>query len=104
MLAAKNRLNLSIVSIKNFKGKRLTSDQFTVLFKPGSNAFKAAITVSKKVAPKAVDRNKIKRRIAEALREQKITGELIVIVNKNIAHLKTRDIQGKLLQLIKKNE
>lgn len=49
------------------------------------------IVVSKKVAKRAVDRNRIKRIIKEALRGKTNEG-LKIIVRNNIANLKTQEV------------
>lgn len=93
MLPASNRLKLSSRSKTDlFKGRKFEFKQFRVIFKKGSR-LKAAIIVSKKVVPKAHERNRIKRVITEALRTQlEIKGEVIIIVKENIAKLKTDQV------------
>ncbi len=104
MLPAKNRLNLSFASNNQVLGKqKLSSDEFRLIAKVRPDVFKAAVVVSKKVAPKAVDRNRIKRLISEALRGQAIfKGELLVIVKKNIAPLKKDEVKDRLFKLFNK--
>ena len=102
MLPLRNRLNLSKApKDRIFSGQKLSSDEFRVIakFKPG--VFKVATSVSKKVARLAVDRNRIKRIITESLRGQSIyEGEFLIIVNKNIAHLKKYEVKDKLFSLL----
>ncbi|MBI2327126.1 ribonuclease P protein component [Candidatus Curtissbacteria bacterium] len=74
----------------------VTNSQEDLLVKRSTNA-KAAIVITKKVAPKAVDRNRIKRIIKEALRSAKIQkGQLQIIVKRNIASLKSYQVKEKI--------
>ncbi len=101
MLPAKNRLNLSKNKFpKNGKRVRLTGEEFDIFFEK-SDDFKAAVIVTKQVAKKAVDRNRIRRIITEALRDMDIKGELVIKVKKNIAGQKTNQVKEKLLALLK---
>lgn len=103
MLNSQNRLPLKHNKRHAF-GQKIEDSVFTLLFKSRSSGkLKAAITVSKKVAPKAVDRNRIKRLIAESLKDKlKIQGDLIIKVNKNLAGLKKDEVASKLDALIKR--
>ena len=103
MLPAKNRLKLSFSKNKGiWKGPRITSDELQLIIEPADSAFKVATVVSKKVAPKAVDRNGIKRLVAESLRDQNRKAQIIVIVKKNIAHLKKNQVKDKLTRMLQK--
>lgn len=102
MLPSKNRLNMS-KKFNQAEGKKVLSEEFVLVSYSRPNSFKLAVTVSKKVAPRAVDRNRIKRLVGESLRHQSIyNGELIIIVNKNIANLKKNQVEAKLIKLFKK--
>lgn len=104
MLPSKNRLKLS--SFKNNKiwqGQRLTSAEIQLIVSPKVNTFKVATVVSKKVAPKAVDRNRIKRLVSQAMGEnQSLQAEVIVIIKKNISHLKKDQVKDKLTRMLQK--
>lgn len=103
MLSPRNRLNLSKITSREFKGKKVSDEEFFLIGKEGVDNFKVGISVSKKVAKKAVDRNRIKRLIAESLRNQKIfAGDLLVIARKNISDLKMNDVKIKLENMLKK--
>ena len=69
-----------------------------------SGLLKASIVVSKNVAKKAVDRNRIKRIIKEA---QRVIGpkaaSYSVIVKKNIADLKTDQVKELLIKHLNKH-
>ena len=101
MLPAKNRLKLS----KNkeiWSKQRIENDEIQLVVSPKENTFKVATVVSKKVAPRAVDRNRIKRLVAEAVRDQNLQPQIIVIVKKNIAGLKKNQVQAKLTGMLRK--
>lgn len=106
MLSAKNRLSLSRTRLNLVQGQRVEGKELRVIGKRESGIFKVAIIISKKVAPKAVDRNRIKRLVSEAVRTNldkiKFEGNLIIIAKENIARYKKSDIQDKILMLIDK--
>jgi len=106
MLPAKNRLSLSKNKTNLLAGKRVESDQFRLIARREKGIFKTATIVSKKVAARAVDRNRIRRLIAEAistnLGEIEFQGFLIVIAKQNIAEFKKNQIESKILKLIEK--
>lgn len=59
------------------------------------------IVVSKKVAPRAVDRNRIKRLIKEAIRQIMTENySLKIIVKKNVADAKMAEVANQLSALI----
>ena len=60
------------------------------------------MVVSKKVAPKAVDRNRIRRLFMEAARKIQLTGELVIIVKENIKDLKMHQVEKLLIEKIRK--
>ncbi len=62
MLARANRLRRAEFNEYFKRGKRLQSDHFTVVYVAASD-FKVSVVVSKKVAKKAHDRNRLKRQI-----------------------------------------
>lgn len=102
MLAQKNRLILSKRNPINLK-KRTESGAFVLKFKKTEGPFKAAIVVSKKVAKKAVDRNRIKRIITQALTQTIVPNlDLVIIVKENIASKKTQEIKLELEAALKK--
>jgi len=61
-----------------------------------SGAAETRIVVSKAVSKLAVERNRIRRTIKEALRSMGCTGPLVIIVKKNIANLKMQEVKQKL--------
>lgn len=78
------------------------SADFVISLKNNSKIFKTRIVVSKKIAKKAVERNRIKRIIRQALKNLNVQNSLTIIVKKNLASLKSKEIQEKLSQLLPK--
>lgn len=72
-----------------------------ILKRSRSKNQETTIVVSKAVSKKAVDRNRIKRMIKEALRELNLDPGHAIIVKTNIANLKTRQVKEKLEKVIK---
>ena len=79
----------------------MTTDAFDIIFKE-SNVKKCAVIITKKVAKKAIDRNRAKRLIMEAFREQDLKGEFIFIVKRNIRDFKKQDINEIIEKVTKK--
>jgi len=104
MLPSKNRLSLSIDKQDLLKGKRVAGGQFQIIGKKHQGILKIATVVSKKVAKRAVDRNRIKRIISEAIRPNLgsigFEGTIIIIVRQNLAQFKSAEIGGILMKLI----
>lgn len=103
MLPANNRLVLKKYASPSFKGQRLQSREFDLVYRRLPQVFKAAIIISKKTARLAVDRNRIKRLISEALRNQQIfEGELVIKVKENLKGLKMPEVKQKIETQLKK--
>src|SRR3989344_3506430 len=106
MLPFKNRLSLSGFKTNSLGGKRVENDQFRLITRREKGIFKTATVVSKKVAARAVDRNRIRRLVAESIHTNlggiKFQGFLIVVAKQNIAEFKKNQIEGKILQLMEK--
>ena len=70
MLSQSNRIsNQRLISKLNKEGKAYKTSHFVFKYLPSSfDSSKFAPVISKKVFPKAVDRNKVRRQIAESLR------------------------------------
>ena len=104
MLQAKNRLRLLPYKNKeNFKGQRVSGDDFVLVYQKNEPVFKATCVITKKIAPKAVDRNRIKRLIWQALASQTERNlKAVVIVKKNIASLKAEVVGREIEKLFKK--
>ena len=101
MLPAKNRLNLALKKVPGKKYKKVQNENFAVKFARSETDFKAAVTVSKKVAKKAVDRNRIKRITLEATKDLNLkNGEFIISVKKNISALKKEEVKILIKDII----
>lgn len=84
MLSKKNRIsNRQLIAKLLAKGKVYQCNYFTVKYlpsdKPGSQF---AVTVSKKVSNKAVERNKARRQINEAIRPnlESISSDIVAVI------------------------
>lgn len=69
--------------------------------RPTNGTKKTVIIVSKAVAKKAVERNRARRIIKEALRDLAYQDGLIIIVKNNIASLKMQEVKKKLEKILK---
>lgn len=76
------------------------ADENLILTFVESNQAKITIKVSKRIAKKAVDRNRIRRIIKEAIKRLKLEGELAIIVRRNLTNLKTQEVEQILNKLI----
>lgn len=90
MLAKKQRLPRLVFSEVFSRGKRINNPYTTLIINP-SQSFACSVVVSKKVAKKAHDRNRIRRRLYALVREQIATNSpalaLIIVTKPAIAKL-----------------
>lgn len=83
--------------------QKIKSEDFNLIFKKAESNFKTKIVISRKVASKAVDRNRIKRLFREVLRTYKgENNKLVIIVKRNLSSLKRQDIQSKMEEMFAK--
>jgi ribonuclease P protein component len=70
-------------------GKKITLFPFRLIYRiePGAGEIKAGFTVSSKIFPRAVDRNRIKRLTREGYRLQKADLRTRILKNKQLLHL-----------------
>jgi ribonuclease P protein component len=109
MLSKQERLSRSQFSTYFKLGKRFHSDYYTLLVSPAPT-FLVSVVVSKKVAKKAHDRNRLKRRLYSILgslnKDQTLTGAYILIVKPQLAKLTKKvlftEIAAALAQVINK--
>ncbi len=96
MLAKNERLNRADFSKYFAVGRRIHGQYLTIINSPNP-VFKGSVVVGKKVAKKAHDRNRIKRRLYSILRElketTKATGIFILITKPAIKTLSKKDFQ-----------
>jgi ribonuclease P protein component len=108
MLPVKNRLigNLSYDKAKK-KGKMYQSDSFGILVRDrkDNNPSKFGIIVSTKISKKAVDRNRIKRMLREAIKESldKIEDgkDIVVLSRKGLLNIDKRDLESEFSRILK---
>lgn len=100
MLSKKERLNREDFNRFFAVGKRVHTPLFTLIWAK-SPQFHASVVVSKKVAKGAVTRNKIRRRIYDALRrlsrEDGVKGVYIVLTKKDVVTATYTDLKATLL-------
>jgi len=105
MLAKKERLSKSDFSRFFSSGKRLHSPLFTLIFSPHKTSH-GSVVVSKKVARRAVDRNRMRRRIYDMLRGHlrggAPAGVYILLVKKAALSATYDELKEALDDLIKK--
>lgn len=101
MLRKKERLKRADFSHFFSLGKRTHTPYFTIVFAPHTTSH-GSVVVSKKIARKAVDRNKLRRRIYDILRRElrgdAPQGVYILLVKKDAVGAS----HGDLLQSFKK--
>lgn len=107
MLPARNRATRDLFTMLRARGankKRLEGADFEIFFKKDSYPAKVGIVVSKRTAKKAVLRNRIKRTVAEAIKDEldQIGGQLLIVVKSDISMLKTDDVKKKILGVLEK--
>jgi ribonuclease P protein component len=82
--------------------KRVSSENFILILCKNTETKNLVVVVSKKVAARAVDRNRIKRLIKEALRQIMVENyTLKIIVKKNFASAKMAEVKDELAALLK---
>lgn len=102
MLSKKNRLNLSAFKVDK-DAKKVSSEYFLISLNKKENTLRAGVVVSKKVASRAVDRNRIKRIVTESLKGQSsMEGDIRIIVRKNISNLKMTEVKTLIEMLLQK--
>ena len=107
MLPSKNRAPRSMFAVFKAKGRsvrKIAFGEFEVFYEKGSQPARIGIVVAKTTAKKAVSRNRIKRIVSEALREQlmQIGGRLLIVVKRDISMLKMADVKERIVKIIKK--
>lgn len=99
MLNKAERLNHSLFSKYYQEGKRIHNKYTTIIVSP-YHKFMGSVVVGKKVAKKAHDRNKIKRRVYEIVRYLKTKGEVngvyIIIAKPIIKDLNKKEFRSIL--------
>jgi len=98
MLNKKHRATSSHIREALSKGLTRHSENFSVRIAPSKSTTKVAIVISKKVSTTAVGRNKLRRRIREALQVTKCPkGSLLVLyAKKGALSLSLQDIRKEV--------
>ena len=107
MLPTRNRAPRALFTELRARGtnaKKLEGAEFEIFFEKGSVPAKVGIVVSKRTAKKAVSRNRIKRIVAEAIKDEldQIGGQLLIVVKSDISMLKVADVKERIVKIIKK--
>ena len=107
MLSAKHRASRALFTALRARGagaKKLEGVEFEIFFEKGGFPAKVGITVSKRIAKKAVARNRIKRIVSESLKDEikTIGGKMLIIVKSDISGLKTGQVREKILGMLQK--
>lgn len=101
MLSKKERLSRDAFNRFFSSGKRLRSESFDLIYTPNT-VFHGAVVISKKVASRAVLRNKIRRRVYSLLQELESGGVWIVIMRKTSHPPSRATLKDELARLSRK--
>lgn len=95
------RLRLSRTTFpKAGRGTRLSSLHFTLLYGPSSDGG-CSVVISKKVAPRSVDRHRIKRKMLALMRPYCLsTRYLVAYAKKDARALSSRELRTELTDLL----
>ncbi len=106
MIPKKNRLSRSQLQYILKKGQRQRSNHFNITWKRGAtkeNRF--CVVVSKKIAPKATDRNHLRRQIYESIRlspEIEPPLDIVLIAKPGIQEIPFDELQKNILSILQK--
>lgn len=101
MLSKKERLSREMFNRFFVSGKRFSTDSLNLVYTPRPTLH-AAIVISKKVAKKAVARNKLRRQLYALVREVMAHGVWIIVVRKTAKIPSRATLKGELLQIYTK--
>lgn len=86
---------------ESFPIQKTISKDLVLIFEKNPGTFKLTIIVTKKIAPRAVDRNRIKRLLKEAFKKlASPEGQIKLIVKSNMSGLKLEDVYKKIVPLM----
>lgn len=91
-------------------GKTVRNSKMSLIFTDNSKGFtRIAVVVSKKVAKSAVERNRIRRRVYEALRLNfkyipKKTDYIFVVFSKSVAKMPFNELEKLLGELVEESK
>lgn len=88
---------------KSFPIQKTISKDLVLIFEKNPGTLRLTVIVTKKIAPRAVDRNRIKRLLKESFKKfTQLEGEVKIIVKSNLSGLKLNDVFEKLEPLVAK--
>ncbi len=104
MLPKANRLNKLLFKLVSKKGKKVSSNPKMIFLLSKDNSFKTSIVVPKKTLKKAVDRNRLRRRIYSAISkiESKPKGWLIIYPSPHYLKSEFQIIKDDFIKLFSK--
>lgn len=104
MLKKKERLTKKEFDRFFSVGKRIHSPAFTLLYTP-LETFHGAVVVGKKVYKKAVDRNRLRRRLYNALykeiKDTEVTGVFIILAKSGAVSLDFSELRQSVSSVLK---
>lgn len=104
MLKKKERLTKKEFDRFFSAGKRIHSPAFTLLYTP-HESFHGAVVVGKKVHKKAVDRNRLRRRLYNALykevKDPEVTGVFIILSKSGAVGLDFSELRHSVSSVLK---
>lgn len=98
MLSKKERLSRETFNRFFVSGKRFNTDSLTLVYTPHPTLH-VAIVISKKVAKKAVARNKLRRQLYALVREIMVHSVWIIVVRKTAKIPSRATLKDELLQV-----
>jgi ribonuclease P protein component len=109
MLSKKNKLSAKLFSLFGRSGRLFHSDNLTLRYGAkvlSGDDYKVSVVVSRKVSPKAVQRNLLKRKVFSIVRNSKENlkpkSVYIFYLKKTINGVEIRDIEKEVNNLLRK--
>ncbi|HUY62609.1 MAG TPA: ribonuclease P protein component [Candidatus Paceibacterota bacterium] len=100
MFTRRKRLSRAALPNALARGKRFSTANFSAILPASAAGY--AVIVPKKVARRAVDRHRIRRKTVEALRRLPLPPALILFPRSAVRLTPPRDIQTELAELLSK--
>lgn len=93
-------------SSKRARGGYFNSPNFSMRVAPDNNSSRFAVSVSKKVSKKAVDRNRLRRRSYAVIGgiKETVKGMHMIIAKPSARNLKGEELSKELISLIRSNK
>lgn len=106
MLSYNNRLRRSRVEHILKKGQKHANQHFSIKFlRRSRDQSRFAVVVSLKVEPKAVDRNRLRRRIYQAIKhaeQPKEPVDMVLITRKSVKEMSFQELQEEINSILSK--